>query len=210
MRRNQETLAAIDQRRSEFNLLAASDIVQQITYPSRFDTREVAIVKRLLQHVLPAPLRAHIIHSLFSKFVTSDEPAFSSELYMSLDQMRCMVWHGQYIGSHGDLHDWMDKIDPASQRVAIERSLQMFSEIGAPTEDWVMSYPYGASNEKLVSLLREHRCAFGLATRVAVVRLTPANCFNIPRLDTNDLPKWESAEPVEWTRKVLEAAAISL
>ena len=35
------------------------------------------------------------------------EEAFSRELYMSMDQIKCMVDCGMHIGSHGYDHYWL-------------------------------------------------------------------------------------------------------
>ena len=60
--------------------------------------------------------------------------------------------------------------------------------VGAPTNNWVMCYPYGAYNDTLLRLLRDRGCAIGLTIRVAVANPGTDDPLALPRLDTNDLP----------------------
>jgi len=117
---------------------------KNLAHASRYDPAEIIFVKRLLQHALPEYLRNTLTTQLFHKFVTSDEKAFSSELYMSIDQIKTMVSSGMYIGSHGAKHYWMDRLTPAQQFADIDASLDFLRLVGAPLSNWVMCYPQGA------------------------------------------------------------------
>ena len=56
----------------------------------RYDSRDVTVLKRLLQRELPEPVRAEIVRRLFAEHVTADESSFACELYMSVDQIACL------------------------------------------------------------------------------------------------------------------------
>ena len=51
-----------------------------------------------------------------------------------------------------------------------------------------MNYPYGNSNEGVVSYIEQKGCKLGLTTEVRVADKTVDNKFLIPRLDCNDFP----------------------
>ena len=78
------------------------------------------------------------------KYVSDDEASFSRELYMSVDQIKCMSRNGMYIGSHGYNHYWLNALPAEKQEQEIDKSLQFLSSVDAPTDDWMMAYPYGA------------------------------------------------------------------
>ena len=86
----------------------------------------------------------------------------------------------------------MDTLSPEEQQSEIERSLEFLSAIGAPTVDWVMCYPYGATNDGLVAVLEDRQCAFGLTTEVGRALDLRSNPYRLPRMDTNDFPKFSS------------------
>ena len=155
---------------------------------SRLDPAEVVFIKRILQHGLPQGLRNELARNLFERFVSVDPLGFAAELYMTIEQLQTMVRCGMYVGSHGAGHAWLDRLDKAGQADEIDASLGLLRALGAPTEDWVMCYPYGAYNDSLLALLRDRRCALGLTTRVALAQPGIDDPLTLPRLDTNDLP----------------------
>jgi peptidoglycan/xylan/chitin deacetylase (PgdA/CDA1 family) len=165
----------------------------------RFDPQSVVFVKRMLQRELPKALRRRILDRLFETFVDVPEATLAQELYMSLDQLRCLQRHGMYVGSHGYRHDWMDRLNPDMQREEVDRSLTFLEQVGTPTDRWIMCYPYGAHDQSLRAYLRKRGCAAGLTTDPDLADLEHADPLTLPRLDTNDLPKAANANSNSWT-----------
>ena len=162
---------------------------EKYAIPNRFDNAETIYVKRLLQHVLPEQLRSSIANKMFQEIVGLSAAEFSSELYMSVEEVRELVRNGMYVGSHGSMHYWLDKITPEEQEKDIKQSLEFLDSVGASTKDWVMCYPYGAYNDDTIKLLKIFDAAFGITTEVRVADLMSDNPFKLPRLDTNDFPQ---------------------
>jgi peptidoglycan/xylan/chitin deacetylase (PgdA/CDA1 family) len=154
----------------------------------RYDTREVTILKRLLQRELPEPVRTKIVRQLFAKYVTSDEVAFACELYMSMEQIACLRRHGMHIGSHGHAHAWLNHIGPDAQAFEIDRSLDFLKELGIREGEPTMCYPYGGFNDSLLEILRNRQFRVGFTVEPRVADLNVDDPLTLPRLDTNDLP----------------------
>ncbi|MBR1672986.1 MAG: polysaccharide deacetylase family protein, partial [Fretibacterium sp.] len=184
----------LDKYRDAYALESNDYYFQKLAKANRFDLKEVIFVKRLLQVELPEELRNIITDNLFRKYVSENEVAFAQELYMTEDQLRCMLRHGMYVGSHGYGHYWLDSLPREKQADEVDRGLDFLKCIGSDTENWIMNYPYGAYNNSLIEIIRNRGCKLGLSTRVAVAELTKDNAFTLPRLDTNDLPKDRNAE----------------
>lgn len=161
---------------------------KDLAHASRFDPPEVIFVKRILQRALPEDLRNGLTTQLFQKFVTADMKAFAGELYMSADQLKTLIGSGMYVGSHGANHYWMDRLTPKQQMADIDASLDFLRLLGAPLDDWVMCYPYGAHNESLRAALKNRGCSAALTTTVAVADIGSDQALALPRLDTNDVP----------------------
>ena len=193
----------IKENQSEYALEQPEFYYERLALPGRYDTAEVVFIKRILQKGLPEELRARIVNKLFAEFVTRDEAAFATELYMSVGQLECMLRNGMFIGSHGFGHYWLDTLPKEAQEREIDLSLKFLDSIGCNLENWVMCYPYGGYNDSLLSLLQMKGCRIGLSVNVGIADLTVENPLTLSRLDTNDLPKWGEAEPNEWTRKVI-------
>ena len=183
-----EIFTAMDENRREYGLKDNADYFATYSTESRYDDPEVAFIKRILQKGLPEPLRAPLIDRLFRHFVTEDEKAFASELYMNADQLRELHAAGMFIGSHGDQHLWLNTLSLDEQRREIDEGLDFLAELGVSTRDWVMCYPYGGYNDSLLTLLREKQCALGLTIDVGLADISLDDPLLLPRLDTNDVP----------------------
>lgn len=170
-----------------------------------FDTEEVIFIKRMLQRELPEKLRNKIVNWLFSKYVSKDEGSFSRELYMNMDQLKCMRRKGMFIGSHGYNHYWLNTLSKKQQQKDVKLSLKFLKEIGCNTENFVFCYPYGAYNGSLLSVLKENGCSLALSTRPGIADLNKEDPFILPRLDANDMPKDGSAKPNKWTLEVINS-----
>ncbi len=198
----------IDSSRERYDLESSDDYWEALGTPGRYDSADVMFCKRTLQHALPLELRSAVTDELFRKYVTSDEVAFSHELYMNPDQIRVLQHHGMYIGPHGYDHFWLDKLTPAAQEREVDRSLDLMRLVGAAESRWIMCFPYGAYNDSLLSILRDKECAVGLTTRIGIANLDQESPLTLSRLDTNDLPTTANAEPNAWTTQVLDADAV--
>jgi peptidoglycan/xylan/chitin deacetylase (PgdA/CDA1 family) len=193
----------LNKYREEYSLESDQYYYNKLATQERFDTVEVIFIKRILQRELPEKLRNIIVDFLFKKYVSEEETAFSRELYLSLDQLKCMVKNGMYIGSHSFEHYWLDTLSKEQQREQIELSIKFLQKIGVDTKDFVFCYPYGSYNDSLLSVLKENGCILALSTEVEIADLNKHSSLILPRLDTNDLPQDKNAEPNEWTMKVL-------
>ena len=156
---------------------------------NRFDNADTIFIKRMLQHVLPEQIRNEIVSILFEKIVGIPEAKFSSRLYMNIDEVRKLVSSGMYVGSHGSMHYWLDRINSQKQKVDISSSVEFLEEVGAPTSNWIMCYPYGAYNNTTLSLLKELGALIGITAEVRKANLGIDNPLTLPRLDTNDFPQ---------------------
>ena len=190
----------LDQYRKSCLLESSEAYWQKHAVASRFDGADVIYIKRMLQVVLPASVRTKITTELFRRYVTTDEAAFAEELYLTRDQLRCMARMGMFIGSHGCEHGWLDSLSPSGQEQEIDQSLDFLKQIGVKTDRWAMCYPYGASNDSLLAVLRQRGCALGLTTSVRLAS-PQDDPLLLPRLDTNDLPQEAGAQPNAWTRQ---------
>lgn len=194
-----QTLRLLNELRPVYGLESNEAYLERLMQDDRFDSREVIFIKRLLQHGLPRAAREQIVSTLFEQYVTRDEKAFSRELYMSLDQLRCMIRNGMYVGSHGHDHFWLDTLPPGEQACEVDLSIEFLTQLGSNCDSWVMCYPFGSYNKSLIDILRSRGCKLGLTTKADLATLSEENAFTLERLDTNDLPKARGAKPNHWT-----------
>lgn len=173
---------------AEFPIKTKEDYLLSIAEEHRYDSRDVIVLKRLLQRELPEPVRAEIVRRLFVEHVTADESAFACELYMSVDQIACLRRHGMHIGSHGDTHAWLDHLSPDAQVIEVDQSLEFLQTLGIRRDGWTMCYPYGGFNESLLHILQTRHCQLGFTVQPRIADLDVDDRLTLPRIDTNDLP----------------------
>ncbi|MGC2332003.1 MAG: polysaccharide deacetylase family protein [Candidatus Acidiferrales bacterium] len=173
---------------SEYALKSRETYLRGVTEEHRYDTREVTVLKRLLQRDLPEQVRVEIVRRLFAKHVTVDEAAFACELYMSMDQIACLRHQGMHVGSHGYTHAWLNHISAEAQTVEIDRSLDFLQRLEVGKNEWTMCYPYGGFNDSLLQILRARQCRLGFTVEARVANLNTDDRLTLPRVDTNDLP----------------------
>ena len=150
-----------------------------------YDPAPIIFVKRMLQVGLPVHIREKLINNMFANIVTEDDKAFSEQLYMTKQQLRSLIRAGHYVGNHGWDHYWLNDLEPKDQASEIDQALGFLANIGAPTKDWVIAYPYGGWNKSLLTQLEERDCLCGMTTIETVANLRDDNRFLLPRLDTN-------------------------
>lgn len=194
----------LDYYRDEYQLNSFEYYFEKLAIANRFDPKEVIFVKRLLQVELEEELRKKITDNVFVKVVGIDESAFSRELYMSIDQIKCMVDCGMHIGSHGYDHYWLSSLPKEKQEFEIAKSIEFIDMVGGDSKNWTICYPYGDYNDETIALLKKHGCKMGFTTDVEVADISDKandSIFKLPRLDTNDLPKDHLADVNEWYHK---------
>jgi peptidoglycan/xylan/chitin deacetylase (PgdA/CDA1 family) len=187
--------------RKEYNLESDSFYYDKLALPGRFDSADVIFIKRLLQVELDETLRKVITNNLFEKIVGINEDSFSRELYMDIEQIKCMHRNGMHIGSHGYDHYWLGSLTLENQKTEIEKALGFLNQIGCDTKRWTMCYPYGNYNDTTIELLTEYNCKLALTTEVNIADLHKYNKYTLPRLDTNDIPKDKEAITNDWFLK---------
>lgn len=164
---------------------------------NKWENEEVNYVKKLLQNGLEDPLRKTILDELFNEVVGVNEEDFASSLYMNIEHLREMSNNGMHIGGHGMTHSWMDIQDVQQQEKEILESKDMLLEINSPDEPLTFCYPYGRFNTTTLELLKKHQFELSTTTEVKISSVKQDTILQLPRLDTNHLPKDPNREMID-------------
>ena len=171
----------------EYTDKTKKELIEEYAVANRFDPKEVIFIKRLLQAVLPEDIRNRISSALFQKYVGIEENKFARELYMNIDQIKCMKRNGMFIGLHGYDHYWLGKLDEQKMHDDIDKSLEVLSDV-VDKDSFIMNYPYGSYNNSVLSFLGEKGCKLGMTTEVRIADIDVDDRLLLPRLDCNDFP----------------------
>jgi len=179
----------LDKFRDEHGLESNRYYYDNFAHPGIWDTKEEVFIKRLLQIELEENLRNIIVNRLFKRYVSVDEGTFSRELYMNLEQIKCIEKNGMHVGSHGYDHYWLGSLPKEKQEEEIGKSTKFIKDIGGDGYNWTMCYPYGDYNQDTVDILADKDCKLALTTEFAVCNLEKHHRFKLPRLDTKCISK---------------------
>jgi peptidoglycan/xylan/chitin deacetylase (PgdA/CDA1 family) len=172
----------IQSKKKKFSL---KDPEKYLDFPnfSKYDNRETALIKKILQINLPEKARNEITDDLFKKII-HDEKDFAEKLYLSLDQILEMQESGMFFGSHGYKHEWLSNLTDNELNNELIESLKFLKKIKQDKK--IMCYPYGDYNEKVIKKIKEKNYKIGLTAESGDAELSIRNAFKLKRYDTND------------------------
>ena len=174
-------------RGREFEFASNEELFEKYGIITRFDSKEVNFVKKILQTALPERVRNLITNQLFEEFVGGNEKAFAKELYLNHEQIACMKRNGMFIGLHGYEHYWLGNLTEKEVEVDIEKALECMQDY-VELSKWVLNYPYGSFNDSVITRIREKGCCLAMTTEVRTAIVPIDSRYTLPRLDTNDFP----------------------
>ncbi|NQX40292.1 polysaccharide deacetylase family protein [Pedobacter steynii] len=193
----------LEKYRTTYQLYPFDHYYDMLAKASRYDSKEVIFIKRLLQVELIEELRLKIVEELFVKYVGMEEHVFAKELYMTEDQLIHMQNSGMHIGSHGFNHYWWNHLNEKDLASELDLSMSFLHDIGVDMKNWTACYPYGSFDEQAVRMLSSRGCKMAVTTQVDVAEPIEKMRFLLPRLDTNDLPKEKNSTINDWYKKAI-------
>lgn len=196
-----ELLKLLDHYKEEYSLKTKEEYFNQYLKANRFDSKEIIFIKRMLQVGLDEKLRALITDQLFKRYVTQYEEEFSSNLYMNIEMLKTLKEEGMHIGSHGYNHYWLGSLNEKEQEFEIDESIKFLNNIGVDLNKWTICYPFGNYNSQTINILLRKGCKLGFTSKASIAEINLNNRFELPRLDTNDLPKQASGSHNAWYYK---------
>jgi peptidoglycan/xylan/chitin deacetylase (PgdA/CDA1 family) len=155
------------------------------TLKDRFDDKKITYIKSLLQYFLPINIRKKIINIMYKKYVKINKKQLHKNLYLNMTDIKTLLNNKMYIGSHGHDHLWLNYLKKEEQEKDIDLSLNFLKKIGSPTNNWIMSYPYGAYNKTTISILKKKKCIIGITAKPRIADLNN-NLLQLSRFDTKD------------------------
>jgi len=194
-----EVCSAISLYREQFSLNEESFYKNMFYVKSRFgDDPETMFIKKMLQQGFPAALRNKLCNELCEKYLKLNEHQLNKILYMNLDEVRELAHFGMTIGGHSATHPWLPTLSEEEIKKELDLTQDFVFNVYQKEIPWVMCYPYGSYDEKVIKILKTTKCNMALTTKHDLYDSKQDSKFTIPRLDTNNLPKTEGATNCHW------------
>lgn len=191
-----------DLEKNKFELKNFNEYFSEYARMSEFDSAEVIFFKRMLQHVLPLELRASILDKIFKEVVKEEEESFCKKIYMGKNEVVSLVKEGMHVGCHGFGHLWWNKIPENELYDEISRSTDFLKSLGCDRNFLTACYPYGSVCARAIDYLKSFNYKLAFTTETDLYDGSCQKRFNVPRLDTNHIPKSEIEKKSIWYDKV--------
>lgn len=164
--------------------------------PDYWEAADDRAVKHFVNHELPFAEAERVLECLFAEHI-GDSTAFAKRLYLDASMVKEMADAGMTFGYHTRTHRMLARLPPAEQE----------EELGAGVE-WVRQltgqravpfcYPWGGLQtytNDTVRILSESGYSLAFNTVRRRVRIGDDGRYELPRVDTRDLPPYSAGEP---------------
>jgi peptidoglycan/xylan/chitin deacetylase (PgdA/CDA1 family) len=152
-------------------------------------------IKHLLNYQLPFGEADRVLDALFARHV-GDAEAFARQLYLSAGMIREMSAGGMCFGYHTRSHRMLSRLSVAEQAAELENGVAWIRQLTGQARV-PFCYPWGGAGTytpDTVRLLGDLGYSVAFNTERRQVRLDSDPRFELPRLDTRDLPPYTDGE----------------
>jgi len=152
-------------------------------------------IKHLLNYDLPLDVATDVLDRLFRRHIGAPE-AFARTLYLDAAQVRTMSAGGMTFGYHTRSHQMLSRLDVSRQREELEAGVTWVRELTGQREV-SFCYPWGGPGTytaDTVDLLGSLGYSMAFCTVRRRANTATDGRFEVPRLDTRDLPPYTSGD----------------
>jgi peptidoglycan/xylan/chitin deacetylase (PgdA/CDA1 family) len=171
-------------------------IAREVLGLDRWDDAGARAIKNLVSHELPFDEAERVLEALFVEHI-GESTAFARALYLDAAKVRAMAAAGMTFGYHTRSHRLLSRLSQEEQEAELCTGVPWIRSLtGQATVSFC--YPWGGPQtytRDTVRILREagYSVAFNTVRRRAT--LDAGNRYELPRIDTRDLPPYSAAEP---------------
>ncbi|OFW36151.1 MAG: hypothetical protein A3F70_00815 [Acidobacteria bacterium RIFCSPLOWO2_12_FULL_67_14] len=161
----------------------------------RWDDGGVRAIKHLVSYELPFDAADRILDELFAGHI-GDAAAFARELYLAPAMIREMAAAGMAFGHHTRTHRMLARLTAAEQDAELRGGVAWIR--GMTGQETVsFCYPWGGPQTYTRDTLRILReSGYSVAFNTVRRRMQPEDQrYELPRIDTRDLPPYTASEP---------------
>jgi len=161
----------------------------------RWDAKDEHAVRHLLNYELPIDEAERVLDLLFARHI-GDMGTFARSLYLDEAQIRAMAATGITFGYHTRSHRMLSRLDPAQQREELAGGVEWIRALtGQATVPFC--YPWGGVKTYTAETVRAlgdlgYSLAFNTVRRR--LRIGHDGRYELPRVDTRDLPPYTQGE----------------
>ena len=179
---------------SNGNIIKLQKYIESFKIDSRFDDKNVLLLKRLLQRdLIDVENRKFVIDKLINKFINKNI-FIQKEIYLDMQSIFKMKELGILFGSHGKSHYWLNTLSDKGQIIEIKESFDDLKrlKILSDKDPKALCFPYGSYNQKTLEIMKFLNLDIGFTSKPGSAHydFKENSIFELSRWDTNDW--WDS------------------
>ena len=154
-------------------------------------------IKNLLNYELPFDVADRLLDALFERHL-GDSREFARALYLDERMIREMSAAGMVFGYHTRSHRMLSRLSPAEQDRELRDGVNWIRGLTGQRQV-PFCFPWGGPGTytpETLRLLQQHGYSAAYNTVRRRVDVASDGMFELPRLDTRDLPPYTTGEPV--------------
>jgi peptidoglycan/xylan/chitin deacetylase (PgdA/CDA1 family) len=175
---------------------AASGRARQVFGADRWELADERAIKNLLNLELPIDESDRVLDTLFTRHLGSDEE-FARGLYLNDAMIVEMARAGMTFGCHTRSHRMLSRLTPDEQQAELAGGVAWIRSL-TDQERVPFCYPWGGARTYTADTMRilgdeGYSLAFNTVRRR--IEIGRDGRFELPRIDTRDLPPYTPGEP---------------
>jgi peptidoglycan/xylan/chitin deacetylase (PgdA/CDA1 family) len=158
-------------------------------------------VKELLNYELPFEEADRILDTLFARHI-GDQQAFARQLYLDDTMIMEMARAGMTFGFHTRSHRMLSRLTVAEQQAELRDGVSWIRSLTGQAHV-PFCYPWGSPKTyttDTIDVLEQVGYSMAFNTVRRRIDLSRDRRFELPRVDTRDLPPYTGGEPAERAR----------
>lgn len=162
----------------------------------RWEHADERAIKDLLNYELPFEDAERVLDSLFERHIGPPD-AFARQLYLDQSMVAEMARDGMRFGYHTRSHRMLSRLGVEEQDAELRQGVSWIRDLTGQASV-TFCYPWGGPKTYTADTLRLlESCGYSLAFNTVRRRTDVARDgrFELPRLDTRDLPPYTGGEP---------------
>ena len=176
------------------NIKCLQKYIESFKTDSRFDDKNVLLLKRLLQRdLIGVENRRFVIDKLINKFINKNI-SLQKEIYLDIQNISNMKELGMLFGSHGNSHSWLNNLSERGQIKEIKDSFDFLKKLKiiSDRDPKALCFPYGSYNQKTIEIMKSLNLDIGFTSKAGSAHydFEENSIFKLSRWDTNDW--WDS------------------
>lgn len=173
--------------------------------PDRWDEQDEHAVRHLINYELPLEEAERVLDLLFARHI-GDVRSFAQSLYLDEAKIRDMAAGGVTFGYHTRSHRMLSRLGVEQQRAELADGIDWIRGLTAQSSV-PFCYPWGGAKTYTADTVRAlgdlgYSLAFNTVRRR--LRIGHDGRYELPRLDTRDLPPYTQGEEDAQTPAVVE------